>query len=200
MTRKIFAVLSTLAFLTAVPAHAEGDAAAPIRILCDRLLEVMKQSGELGFHGREAKLRPVIGSVYDMHQVTKNTLGLAANKLSPDETKQLADAYGRFSAATYADQFNSYGGERFEIESPRPATNGMMVVTSYIIGSDGSKTEIDYLVHENGGAWQIVDVLFEGSVSQVAVRRSEFVPIFRQKGVDALIAMLDTKSQALGKK
>jgi phospholipid transport system substrate-binding protein len=195
-----FSVFLALLLGLSRPIFADSDPAAPIHLLCDRLIEVMKQGHELGFRGRESKLRPVIGNVYDMSLVTKNTLGLAANKLTPEEVSQLADAYGRFSSATYADQFNSWGGERFEIEAARPAANGLMLVPSFIVGSDGSRTGIDYLVHESNGSWKIVDVLFEGSVSQVAVRRSEFVPIFRQNGVAALIAMLDTKSQALEKK
>ena len=199
--KSIFRIIPLLiALLIAVPAAADADPTAEVRLLCDRLIEVMKQGPQLGFEGRENKLRPVLSSAYDMQAVTKSTLGLAANKLTPEETEKLAEAYSRFSVATYADQFRSWGGESFQIEAPRPSTNGNMVVPSYIVGGDGNRTGIDYLVHESDGAWRIIDVLFQGSVSQVAVRRSEFVPIFRSQGVGALIAMLDTKTQALEKK
>lgn len=182
------------------PTRAESDPTQPIRLLCERLVEVMKLGNQQGFEGRENKLRPVITAVYDMGAVTKNTLGLSASKLSPEEASQLADAYSRLSVATYADQFSSYAGEHFEIDAPRPGANGMTIVPSWIVGGDGSRTGIDYLMHETDGQWRIVDVLFQGSVSQVAVRRSEFVPIFRQSGIAALIAMLDNKTQALAKK
>jgi len=199
--KSIFRIIPVIAALViASAAAAENDPAAQVKLLCDRLIEVMKQGNQLGFEGREKMLRPVLVSAYDMQALTKSTLGLAANKLTPEETDKLAEAYGRFSVATYADQFKSWGGEKFEIEAPRPSTNGNMVVPSYIVGGDGVRTGIDYLVHESDGSWRIIDVLFQGSVSQVAVRRSEFVPIFRSNGIGALIALLDTKTQALEKK
>ena len=179
---------------------AEGDPAAPVHKLCDTLIEVMKQGKELGFQGRVGKLKSVVAGVYDMPAVTKATLGLAANKLSPEDLARLSDSYGRFSVATYADQFTKWDGERFEVGTPHPGANGTTVVPSVIVTGDGSRTSIDYVMHETDGNWAIVDVLFNGSISQIAVRRSEFVPIFRQNGLDGLIKLIDTKAAALEKK
>jgi len=189
-----------LAALCGLPATAEGNPAAPVHKLYDTLTEVMKQGKELGFQGRSNKLKPVIASIYDMPAVTKATLGLAANKLSPEDLAKLSEANTRFSVATYADQFSSFGGEKFEVGEPHPGANGAMVVPSVIVGGDGTRNAIDYVVHETEGGWSITDVLFNGSISQVAVRRSELVPIFRQNGLDGLINVLDTKAAALEKK
>ncbi len=189
-----------LASLCAVPATAESDPAAPVHKLCDTLIEVMKQGKELGFQGRVNKLKPVVGSVYDMTAVTKAMLGLAANKLSPEDLGKLSDANARFSVATYADQFNKWDGEKFEVGVPHPGANGATVVPSVIVSGGGNRTSIDYVMHEADGNWTITDVLFNGSISQVAVRRSEFVPIFRQNGLDGLIAVIDSKAAALEKK
>lgn len=191
--------LSTACVLPATAA--DSDPATPVHKLSDALIEAMKQGDQLGMQGRENKLRPVITTAYDLPAVTKNTLGTAANKLSPEDLQKLADAYGRFSVATYADQFAKFGGEHFDVGTPRPgALAGTTVVPSVIVGGDGSRTEIDYVVHEDGAGWGIVDVLFNGSISQVAVRRSEFVPIFRQNGLAGLVKVLDDKTQALEQK
>lgn len=200
MKSTLAALALFLATACVVPATAEGDPAAPVHKLCDTLIEVMKQGKDLGFQGRENKLRPVVGSAYDMTAVTKATLGLAANKLSPEDLAKLTESYGRFSLATYADQFSKWDGERFEVGEPHPGVNGNTVVPSVIVSGDGSRTSIDYVMHENNGAWSIVDVLFNGSISQVAVRRSEFLPIFRQNGLDALVAQIDSKAAGLEKK
>ena len=189
-----------LATLCVVPATADGDPAAPVHKLCNSLIEVMKQGKELGFQGRVNKLKPVVSGAYDMPAVTKATLGLAANKLSPEDLAKLSDAYGRFSIATYADQFAKWDGERFEVGTPHPGANGATVVPTVIVGSDGSRTGIDYVMHETDGNWTIIDVLFNGSISQVAVRRSEFVPIYRQSGLDGLVTVIDTKAAALERK
>ena len=67
---------------------------------------------------------------------------------------------------------------------PHPGANGTTVVPSFIITGGGGRTAIDYVLHENNGSWGIIDVLFNGAISQIAVRRSELVPIFRQNGLD----------------
>jgi phospholipid transport system substrate-binding protein len=179
-------------------AHASGDAREVIQVFCDRLLDVMKHGPQLGYQGRQDKLRPAVAEAYDMSAMTRGTLGPAANKLTPEESTSLADTFSRFSVATYAEQFNDWDGEKFEVGEPHASTNGMVVVPSRIVPKTGGPVEIDYLMREDQGHWRIVDVLFDGSVSQVAVRRSEFVPILRKKGASGLIEMLDRQTSTLG--
>jgi phospholipid transport system substrate-binding protein len=200
LARVFIVVLALLSVLPPLPARAADNPRAVVERLSQTLLEIMKRGRELGFQGRVERLKPVVASAYDMVAMTKGTLGVAANKLSTEDTDRLAEAYTRFSVATYADQFDSWGGERFEVGEPRSSANGMVVVPSQIIPGSGSPTRVDYLMHEDAGRWTIIDVLFDGSVSQVAVRRSEFVSIFRKDGLPGLITLLDDKSASLGKK
>lgn len=179
------------------PASAATDAKAVIDQFCASLIEVMKQGPKLGFTGRVEKLRPVVAAAYDMTAVSRGSLGASAAKLSAEELGRLSAAYERFSVATYADQFSAWEGERFEVEPPRPMADGAVLVPSRIIPAKGDPTEIDYLMRETAGGWRIVDVLFDGAISQVAVRRSEFTPIFRRQGLEGLIATLDAKTQSL---
>jgi phospholipid transport system substrate-binding protein len=181
-------------------ARAESDPRAAIQELSDRLIDVMKHGPALGFNGRKEKLQPVIASVYDMVAMTRTTLGVAGGKLSPEDAQKVADAYTRFSVATYADQFAAWNGERFEVDQPRAAANGMMLVPTRLIPGSGDPISIDYLMKEDEGNWRIVDVLFDGAISQVALRRSELLPVFRREGVDGLVTALDTKSQAMAGK
>jgi len=52
-------------------------------------------------------------------------------------------------------------------------------------------------VRQNGGSWQIADVYLNGTISELATRRSEFASILRTRGINGLIAMLNTKADAL---
>lgn len=185
----------------ASPATAQDAGAdAVIRTFCDRLLDSMKGGATLGFKGRVEKMRPAVAAAYDMASMTKGTLGAVSSKLGADEAGQLADAYTRFSVATYAAQFNEWNGEKFEIGETRPAAGGGMIVQSWLVPKAGDPTQIDYLLRQDQAQkWRIVDVLFEGTVSQVAVRRSEFGSIFRAKGLSGLIESLDKQTAALEK-
>ncbi|CAA7628001.1 ABC-type transport system protein [Candidatus Terasakiella magnetica] len=179
---------------------AEHPAEAVIRHLCDTLIEMMKAGDKLGFKGRVEKLKPLIPAVYDMPSMTQSTLGTAiAAKLTQDETAKLIDLYTRFSVATYASQFNDWDGERFEIDEPRPSTAGAIILPSRIVPKTGEPTEIHYVMRQEQGHWKVVDVLFEGTISQVAVRRSEFVSIFRSKQFSGLMEALEKQTASLEK-
>ena len=201
--RSLFAA-SVLALLLwsglALPASAQGAGPeAVIRTFSDRLLDSMKGGAKLGFKGRAEKMRPAVADAYDMTSMTRSTLGTAAGKLTPDEALRLAQAYSDFSVATYAAQFNEWNGERFDVGDQRPSTGGTVIVPSWLVPKSGDPTEIDYVMRQEQGQWRIVDVLFEGTVSQVAVRRSEFGSIFRSKGIVGLIETIEKQAAGLDK-
>jgi len=70
-------------------------------------------------------------------------------------------------------------------------------VQTKIVKSNGETTTLDYLMRQNQGAWQISDVYLDGTISQVAVQRSEFSSILRREGVDGLIMALNCKVDLL---
>lgn len=192
-------VAGVLAFAPS-PAAAEVEARQVIQTFSDRLLQVMKQAHQLGFQGRLEMMRPAVAEAYDLPAMTRAAIGPAAARLTPDELKHLGEAFNRFTVASYAQEFDSWDGERFEVGQPHPSTEGQVIVPSKIVPKSGEPTEIDYVMHkDDGNQWRIIDVLLEGSVSQVAVRRSEFVSIYRRNGVAGLIDVLDRKTAAMGK-
>ncbi|HLN22480.1 MAG TPA: ABC transporter substrate-binding protein [Patescibacteria group bacterium] len=184
----------------ALPAHAEDEARQTIQQFSDSLLDVMTRASQLGFHGREELMRAAVLSAYDMPEMTKATLGPSARKLTQQQLDQLTEAFTRYTAAIYAEQFDGYGGERFEVSAPRPSADGAVVVPCRIVSPSAPPTQIDYLMRQDQGHWRIVDVLLDGTVSQVAVRRSEFVTIYRRDGFPGLIEMLDHQTASMGSK
>ena len=180
-------------------ARAEADAQAVIRQFTERLTDVQKQAVALGYTGRLEKMRTAITAAYDMNTMARSALGPSATKLTPEQLLQLAARFSEFTIATYADQFDGYDGERMDVDPPRPSLNNDVVVPSRIVPRTGAPTEINYLMRQDQGRWRIVDVLFEGTISQVAVRRSEFVSVFRRDGFSGLIEMLDQRTAAMGK-
>lgn len=201
--RSLFAVsMLALVLWSGLAGSAAAQGAGPeavIRTFSDRLLASMKGGATLGFKGRAEKMRPAVAEAYDMPSMTRSTLGTVATKMSPEEAGKLAEAYSNFSVATYAAQFNEWNGERFEVGEQRPSAGGSVIVPSWLVPKNGDPTQIDYVMRQDQGQWRIIDVLFEGTVSQVAVRRSEFGSIFRSKGLSGLIETLEKQTAALDK-
>jgi phospholipid transport system substrate-binding protein len=97
---------------------------------------------------------------------------------------------------TYADRFDTYSGEQLEVTGARPYGSDVVVQTK-IVKSNGEATALNYLMRQNQGAWQISDVYLEGTISQLAVQRSEFSSILRREGVDGLVMALNRKVDLL---
>ena len=52
--------------------------------------------------------------------------------------------------------------------------NGEQVAQTRIISASGEAHELDYVMRQVNGGWKAVDVLADGSISRVAVQRSDF--------------------------
>ena len=58
-------------------------------------------------------------------------------------------------------------------------------------------TELDYVMNQTPAGWKVVDVLAAGSISRVAVQRSDFRHILSNGGGDALLMSLQRKTADL---
>jgi hypothetical protein len=50
------------------------------------------------------------------------------------------------------------------------------MVKSQIIKANGEPVNVDYMMRRNGDTWLISDIYLDGAISEVATRRSEFIP------------------------
>jgi phospholipid transport system substrate-binding protein len=192
--------LFVLGVLLAGPAFADDAAPkAPVEALNQKLLDVMRRSNELGFDGRARELRPVVESSFDMPFMAGASLGPDWTKLTPEQKDRLTQAFTAYSVAQYASSFSGYSGEQFQIGDVVKRPNGDVVVKSKIVPRSGTPTELDYLERQQGGQWKIIDVYLDGSVSQLAIRRSELSAVYKRGGVDGLTAALEQKAQQIAK-
>ena len=190
-----------LALLVAVGLSTPGSAAVSnpeeaVRSFYGVLLGNMQQGRMLGESGRYTKLAPVVDRTFAIPLMTRLAVGSAWETLPPAEQQRLQAAFAHYVTATYADQFDSYSGQQLQVTGERPIGNNIMVQTK-IVKSNGETTKLDYLMRPDQGSWQISDVYLDGTISQLAVHRSEFYSILRREGVDGLVAALNRKTDLL---
>jgi phospholipid transport system substrate-binding protein len=191
-----------LALLLAAGAGALTPAAAaasnpeqPVEAFYEVLLSNMKQGGMLGESGRYARLAPVVDRTFDLPFMTRLAVGPYWETLNQAQQQQLMAAFAHYVAATYADQFDSYSGQQLQVTGERPYGADVMVKTK--IANANGETKLDYRMHQNEGAWEISDIYLDGTISQLAVHRSEFHSILRRYGVDGLVIALNRKTDLL---
>ncbi len=77
------------------------------------------------------------------------------------------------TVANYASNFDSFGGEKFIVD-PAVQTRGTdKVVQSKLVTGDQT-IPFNYRMRQTGGSWKILDVYLNGTISQLATRRSDF--------------------------
>ena len=179
------------------PVHATpASGGDTVQGLYEVLLSTMKNGRILGQSGRFTQLDPVIRRSFDIASMARLSVGLSWSGLSEAQRQQMTESFARYISATYADRFDSYGGQRLEVTGEQPSSSGLMV-RSQIIKANGEPVKVDYVMHRNGDNWLISDVYLDGAISEVATRRSEFAAILRSDGIDGLIAALNRKADIL---
>jgi phospholipid transport system substrate-binding protein len=186
-------IFLSLAFPASVSAAGPEDS---VNTFHETLISTMKDGRTLSESGRYARIEPVVHRLFDLPLMSRLAIGASWSKLSPAQQQLAMAAFDSYIAATYADRFDIYSGQRLEIVGQQPSSSGIIVKTR-IVKSNGEPVNVDYVMRQNDGAWQISDVYLDGTISQLATQRSEFGAILRREGFDGLIATLQRKVKLL---
>lgn len=171
---------------------------APIQQLCDGLLAVMHEGKATPFAQRFDHLAPAVESAFDLDAILQVSVGLTWATLPDDQKATLQAAFRRYTIASYVSNFDEYNGQRFEIAPDlRSLTNGEQVVNTRIVPRSGSAHVLDYVMRLGAPGWRAVDVLLDGTISRVAVQRSDFRALLTLGGAAALTKSLQQKTADL---
>jgi phospholipid transport system substrate-binding protein len=168
----------------------------PIQALYAALDELMHKGRTTPFPARYEILAPVIDAVYDLETVLRVSVGPRWATLDDAAKQALSKAFRRFTIATYVANFDSYDGEKFEILPNVRSSGSDEIVATRIVPGKGDPTRIDYVMRQTNG-WRIVDVLFDGTISRVAVQRSDFRSLLAHGDARALITSLERTTSDL---
>jgi phospholipid transport system substrate-binding protein len=171
----------------------DAAAAQAIERLHEVLLGVMKEADALGFPGRLERIRPVLIDLYDFPFMAEKSVGLGWRQLDEAARGRLVDAFSRLAIATYAARFDRHDGARFETLGVQPASHGTVLVKTRIVRTSGETVALDYRMRAEDGRWRIIDVFMNGTVSELALRRSEYSGVLKREGFDALLQAIEQK-------
>jgi phospholipid transport system substrate-binding protein len=189
-------VICVLQPLTSARAGPPGEIIQRLNLA---FIEVMRNAATLGYDGRYQALAPVLNETYDFPEMARVSAGRHWRDLTDVQKDRVIEAFRAYSTATYAARFDGFEGERFEILGEEPAPTDGVRVNNQIVTAGGEPIRIDYLLRRKDGRWRIVDVYLKSSVSELAVRRSEFTAVLAKGGFDGLIADLKAKVTKLEK-
>jgi phospholipid transport system substrate-binding protein len=195
-----FALGSLFALLLFLPGRvcaAEPEAARkPIEALYAVLVECLKNADALGLEGRRAKIAPAVEAGYDLPFMAEKILGRHWRTLSEADRARWTKTFGGLTIATYAERMTGFTGQVFEVLKVEPSQRGTAVVYSQVVTPNETPIAINYRMRPDGESWRIIDVYLNGTVSELALRRSEYAAVLQRDGFEKLVASIDEKIRA----
>jgi phospholipid transport system substrate-binding protein len=197
--RRLIAFAAAAALAVSIPAvgQAASPAIAPVQQLVDGLLQIMKAGSANNFQHRFNMLAPIIDRTFNLAAILRESVGPDWSTLSETDKSVLTDQFRRYTVASYVSNFDSFDGQRFEISPATRSVGAEQIVTTRIIPKSGTSHELDYVMRSGTDGWQVVDVLADGSISRVAVQRSDFRRLLAKGGAQALADSLRSKTAML---
>jgi phospholipid transport system substrate-binding protein len=177
-------------------AQPSDPAAAVIDGFDHTLLDTMKQGKALGVQGRFRKMEAAVRNTYDLQAMMRVATSAYWAKMAPADQAALVTAFGRFSAATYARNFSDYSGQKLIVIGVDTRLPDKLVRTQLVMSST-APINLVYRMRQNDGRWRIIDVFYNGTISQLAQQASDFSATLLSGGAPALIKKLDSQTDRL---
>jgi phospholipid transport system substrate-binding protein len=133
-----------LLFSSPNPATAAPGATEVVQHFYADLLDTMQHAAALGAKGRYQKLEPIMLGTFDIPFMARLSIGPTWYRLTPEQKRRAATAYGRYITAVYASRFEGYSGEKFEVLGEQQIKHGTLVKTQ-IVKANGEPVSINYV-------------------------------------------------------
>ena len=175
----------------AAPLVAEDSAATKV---VDRLngvlLGVLKDGEALGYRGRFDRLAPAMAEAFDLDFMAEKALGRHWKPLAESDRTRWVALFREFTTANYAGNFDRFSGQRFELLGEEPSTGDTTLVRTRVVVPGSEDVDLTYRLRQVDGQERIVDVYLKGTVSELALRRSDYTSVLERSGFEALVTTM----------
>ena len=190
-----------LSLHTATSAAAQGAGPAPpvpvgappeaVVASFNAALERMMRSGTATpFKARFDLLAPAVDRAFDLATILSVSIGARWAGMDAAVKADLSAVFRTYTIASYVANFGGHDGETFQIEPDTRASGADQIIRTRIVPRTGDGVKLDYVMRQSDAGWRAVDVLADGTISRVAVQRSDFRGLLGRDGNTA--ALLDS--------
>ena len=141
-----------------------------------------------------AVIDDVVKNSYDLEKMGKIIIGVDWKQIDTNTKKEFINVFKRFISVNYFRRFNKINELDFEHQTVK-VIGDKFKLASVILTADNEKLKIDYLLGFKNEKWKIFDVLIDGSISEVATKKSDFKKIIKEEGVSGLVKNLRIRNQ-----
>jgi phospholipid transport system substrate-binding protein len=178
-------------------AQASDPAAAKIESFDAAVIKTLQAGKAAGAAGRAKVVGPAVEQTFDLPFMTRLAVGSDWTKMSADDQAALEKAYGRYAVANWAKNFDNYNGQKLELDGPVQDRGADKLVKTKLTGPGMTPVPLAYRMRDTGSGWKVIDVYYNGGISQVTAQRSDFASTLSSGGAKALVAKLDSLTDKL---
>ena len=187
-------LIGALCFAVAATAVAADDAATKVVARLNAvLLDVLEHAQQLGYQGRFDKIAPAVAETFDGDFMAEKAIGRYWKPLSDADRARWVALFREFLVANYAGNFDKYSGQKFDIRGADPDQNDTTVVHTTLVNPGADDVELNYRLHQTPAGPRIIDVYLKGTVSELALRRSDYTSVLERDGFEGLLTTVRSK-------
>jgi phospholipid transport system substrate-binding protein len=168
-----------------------------IEAMHEHFLDVMRSADTIGYDGRYQRLQTIVTDSFDLDFMAEKSVGRHWKKLSAEERQIWRASFQAMTAATYASRFEGFSGQHFEVLGEEPAKRDTVWVRARLVDPGDDDVRLNYRLHQRDGAWYVIDVLLNGTVSELGLRRAEYSSVLKREGFDKLIETIAGKTREI---
>ena len=128
----------------------------------------------------------LINQTYDSEKMLKMIIGADWRKIEGEKKKELITVFKRYISKNYLKRFSKIKEISFENGEKEKISSELFLIRSNLFIKK-EKISVDYLLSLKNNTWKIFDVLLDGSISEIATKKSEFNIFIKDKKIDSLI-------------
>jgi phospholipid transport system substrate-binding protein len=194
--KTVCAVVSSVFLLVLIPDSLRaGVPTEQVRQTADQVLSVLQDSRLKSADKqkeRREQIRQIIAGRFDFGEMAKRSLGSNWQKANNDEQRQFVELFRELLEKSYADQIESYDGEKI-VYGRESVSQDQADVDTKIVTKKGEQISINYKLRSAGNDWKVYDVVIE-NISLVNNFRSQFNRILANASFAELLKKLQSKS------
>ena len=194
-----FALAAAASALLAGAAYAQGSdpAASKIESFDAAVIKTLQAGKAAGAAGRAKVVGPAVEQTFDLPFMTRLAVGPDWTKMSAEDQAALQKAYARYAVANWAKNFDSYNGQKLELDGPVQDRGADKLVKTKLTGPGMTPVPLAYRMRDTGSGWRVIDVYYNGGISQLNAQRADFASTLQSGGAKALVAKLDSLTDKL---
>lgn len=160
----------------------------------DKLHTIIKEISENKIDKNKInKVGEVVSNSYDVKKMSKIILGKFWAESKVHEREKFIEKFTLYISTNYFNRFRDRKDFDYEYKDIDNIGKDYRIAHTIFKFGETEKLKINYMLIKNHNKWLIFDVLLNGSISEIATKKSEFNETLNKGGITYLISLIDKK-------